>query len=81
MTASGFAPTIADGVPNPKNTNTMLRLAIIFGIIALVAAILGFGGIAGAFASIAVTLFYVFLAIFVILLIVGIVTGRKVTGR
>lgn len=47
----------------------MLRWAIIFFVIAIVAAILGFGGIAGAASSIAVILFWVFVALFVIGLI------------
>ena len=49
----------------------MLRWAIIFLVIALVAALLGFGGLAGAAAGIAEILFWVFLALFVISLIFG----------
>lgn len=65
----------------PKPYKPMLRLAILFGIIALIAAIFGFTGIASAFASIAQVLFFIFLALCVILLIAGMVAGRKIAGR
>ena len=51
----------------------MLRWAIIFFVIAIVAAVLGFGGIAGAASGIATLLFYVFIALFVIGLIMHLV--------
>ena len=44
----------------------MLRWAIGFFVVALIAAFLGFGGIAIAFAGIAKILFYIFLVLFVI---------------
>ncbi|MBS1705855.1 MAG: DUF1328 domain-containing protein [Armatimonadetes bacterium] len=47
----------------------MLYWAAVFFVIAIVSAILGFGGIAGASAGIAQTLFVVFLVLFVISLI------------
>jgi uncharacterized membrane protein YtjA (UPF0391 family) len=47
----------------------MLRWAIGFFIIALIAAVLGFGGIAVAAAGIAKIIFYIFLALFIISLI------------
>jgi uncharacterized membrane protein YtjA (UPF0391 family) len=49
----------------------MLHYAWIFLVIAIIAAIFGFGGIAATSAGIAKILFYVFLAIFVISLLVG----------
>lgn len=49
----------------------MLSWAITFLIIALIAAILGFGGIAGTAVGIAKILFFVFLALFIISLIFG----------
>jgi len=49
----------------------MLQYAWIFLVIAIIAAIFGFGGIAAASAGIAKVLFYIFLAIFVISLLVG----------
>lgn len=49
----------------------MLRWSITFFIVAIIAAILGFGGIAGAAVGIAKIFFFVFLALFVISLIMG----------
>jgi uncharacterized membrane protein YtjA (UPF0391 family) len=49
----------------------MLSYARIFLVIAIIAAIFGFGGIAAASAGIAKVLFYIFLAIFVISLLLG----------
>lgn len=49
----------------------MLRYAVIFAIIALVAALFGFGIIESAAAGIAKILFFVFLVLFVISLITG----------
>ncbi|HBG07292.1 MAG: DUF1328 domain-containing protein [Geobacteraceae bacterium GWC2_58_44] len=54
----------------------MLRWALIFFIISVVAAFFGFGGIATAAAGVAKMLFYLFLAVAVILLIAGLVAGR-----
>ena len=55
----------------------MLRWAVIFLVIALVAAVFGFGGIAATAAGIAKLLFYVFVALFLIALISGLVAGRR----
>ena len=54
----------------------MLSWAVFFLIIALIAAVLGFGGIAGTAVGIAKLLFFVFLIIFVISLIMGVTRGR-----
>ena len=51
----------------------MLNWALGFFIIALVAAILGFGGIAVAAAGIAKILFFIFLVLFVVALVGGLV--------
>tara|TARA_R110002020_G_scaffold224599_1_gene434374 strand:- start:252399 stop:252623 length:225 start_codon:yes stop_codon:yes gene_type:complete len=51
--------------------NTMLRWAIIFLVVALVAAVLGFGGIAGTAAGIAKLLALIFIVLFVVSLIFG----------
>lgn len=53
----------------------MLPLALIFFVLALVACIFGFGGIIVAGAGIAKVLFLVFLALFIISLIVGLARG------
>ncbi|HTL69362.1 MAG TPA: DUF1328 family protein [Lacunisphaera sp.] len=55
----------------------MLKWAIIFGIISLIAAGLGFGGVAGAAAGIAKVLFFVFLAICAALFIGTLFVGKK----
>jgi uncharacterized membrane protein YtjA (UPF0391 family) len=49
----------------------MLSWAITFLVIAIIAAILGFGGIAGTAVGIAKLLFFVFLALFIISLFMG----------
>ena len=49
----------------------MLRWAVIFFVIALVAAVLGFGGIAAGASEIARILFFIFLVIFLVTLILG----------
>ena len=56
----------------------MIKLAIVFLVIGLVLAVLGFGGIGGAFIGVAKLLFFIAIAIFVILLILGLAAGRKV---
>jgi uncharacterized membrane protein YtjA (UPF0391 family) len=58
-----------------RRANKMLRWALIFFIVALVAAALGFGGFAGAAAGVAMILFWVFLAITVIMFLIGLVGG------
>jgi uncharacterized membrane protein YtjA (UPF0391 family) len=56
----------------------MLRWAVIFLVIGLVLAALGFGGVGGAFVGIAKFLFFVAIAIFVILLVLGLLAGKAV---
>lgn len=56
----------------------MFRWALIFAVAAIIAAVLGFGGVAGAAASIAKLLFFVGLALVVLFLILGFVGGRRV---
>jgi uncharacterized membrane protein YtjA (UPF0391 family) len=51
----------------------MLYWAAIFFLIAIAAAVLGFGGIAGASAGIAKILFFLFLVFFLISLVTGLV--------
>jgi uncharacterized membrane protein YtjA (UPF0391 family) len=52
--------------------DVMLQYAIIFFIIAIIAALFGFGGIAVGAAAIAKILFYIFLVIFLVTLVMGI---------
>ena len=49
----------------------MLHYAIVFLVIALIAGVLGFGGIAGSAVGIAKILFFIFLVLFVVSLIFG----------
>lgn len=51
----------------------LLRFAFLFLVVALVAALFGFTNIAAAAVGIAQTLFFIFLALFVVLLIAGLV--------
>jgi uncharacterized membrane protein YtjA (UPF0391 family) len=64
---------------NNKRRLPMLGWAIAFFILAIVAAVLGFGGIAGASAGIAKILFFVFLALLVLSFVVRAVNGRNVS--
>ncbi|MBI1252375.1 MAG: DUF1328 domain-containing protein [Alphaproteobacteria bacterium] len=57
----------------------MLGWALTFFVLALVAAVLGFGGLAGAMSSIATLLFWVFLALLVITFVGRAISGRSVT--
>jgi uncharacterized membrane protein YtjA (UPF0391 family) len=56
----------------------MLRWALIFLVVAIVAAVFGFGGIAAESAGIARILFYIFLIVFLVTLLMHLVSGRRV---
>lgn len=53
----------------------MLRLALFFLVVSIVAALFGFGGIAAASANIARILFFVAIVIFLVLLVAGLMAG------
>lgn len=55
----------------------MLRWALIFFIVAIIAAVFGFGGIAAGATDIARVLFFIFLIIFIVSLIMGLVRGKS----
>jgi uncharacterized membrane protein YtjA (UPF0391 family) len=57
---------------------TMLKWALIFFIVALVAGALGFTDIAAGAASIAKVLFAIFLIVFLVLLVIGIRAGQTI---
>jgi uncharacterized membrane protein YtjA (UPF0391 family) len=57
----------------------MLKWAVIFLIVGLIAGLLGFTGIAGAAVAIAKFFFFLFVGIFVLLLILGIFVGKRLT--
>jgi len=58
----------------------MLRWAVIFLIIALIAALFGFTDIAAASAGIAKILFGIFLVLFLVMVVLGLFAARRVTG-
>ena len=55
----------------------MLRWSLAFFLIAIIAAIFGFGGIASGASEIARVLFFFFLVIFVVSLVWSLFTGRR----
>ncbi|GAA0295058.1 DUF1328 domain-containing protein [Rhodovulum tesquicola] len=55
----------------------MLQWALIFLLLALVAGLFGFGGIAMASAGIAQTLFFIFILLFVGAVVMSVMRGRK----
>lgn len=55
----------------------MLKWSLIFLVVAIIAAIFGFGGIAAGAATIAQILFYIFLGVFLLMLIVGLMRGAS----
>ena len=57
----------------------MLRWAVVFAILALIAGVLGFGGLQGDFAYIAKILLFVFVVLFVVSLIFGRTSGPVVS--
>lgn len=57
----------------------MIKWAIIFAVLALVMAVLGFGGLAGAFIDIAQILFWLAVVIAVLLFVLGYTVYKKVT--
>jgi uncharacterized membrane protein YtjA (UPF0391 family) len=55
----------------------MLRWALIFLVIGLIAGLLGFTSVAGASIAIAKILFFVFMVIFLVLLVLGLTAARR----
>jgi uncharacterized membrane protein YtjA (UPF0391 family) len=69
-------PYLSLGQPVARErTSTMLKLALFFLVVSLVAALFGFGGIAAASADIARILFFIFIVIFLVLLVAGLMAG------
>jgi uncharacterized membrane protein YtjA (UPF0391 family) len=56
----------------------VLKWALIFLVISLIAGLLSFTGIAGTSMAIAKILFFIFLAIFLVLLVAGMTVARRV---
>jgi uncharacterized membrane protein YtjA (UPF0391 family) len=57
----------------------LLKWALIFLVIAGIAAVFGFGGVAEGATDIAKVLFFIFMVVFVILLLIGVGTYKAVT--
>ncbi|MEQ1577967.1 MAG: DUF1328 domain-containing protein [Hyphomicrobium sp.] len=55
----------------------MLNWALTFLIVAIVAAVLGFGGIAGSAVEIAKIIFFIAIALFVVSTVISLVNGRN----
>jgi uncharacterized membrane protein YtjA (UPF0391 family) len=55
----------------------MLNWSITFFLMAIIAAVLGFGGLAGTFVEIAKFLALIFVALFVVALIYSVLSGRR----
>jgi len=60
--------------------STILKWALLFFIVSLVAALFGFTDISAASADIARVLFYIFLVIFIVLVVLGVTIFRAVSG-
>lgn len=83
MLAPAIRSTDFDATVRPSFNNLkfvretkMLNLAITLLVLALIAAVLGFGGIAGSMVGIAKILFYVFIVLFLISAVVSALQGR-----
>jgi uncharacterized membrane protein YtjA (UPF0391 family) len=61
---------------SPEHAMTILKWALIFFLVSIVAGLLGFTGISAATADVARFLFYVFVVIFLVLLILGLTIFR-----
>jgi uncharacterized membrane protein YtjA (UPF0391 family) len=68
-----------DGVQPGVEVIVMIKWALVFLVVGLIAGVLGFTGVAGASFAIAKLLFFVALAIFVVLLLLGVTVFKKVT--
>ncbi|MBO6551064.1 MAG: DUF1328 domain-containing protein [Rhizobiales bacterium] len=55
----------------------MLSWALVFFVVAIIAAALGFGGIATAAAGIAKIIFFIAIALFVLFLVINMLKGRQ----
>ena len=60
-----------------KGSDIMLNWALTFLVIALIAAVFGFGGLAATAAGFAQVLFVIFLVLFLVSVLVGLLRGRS----
>ena len=78
-TADYFSGVTASRVARAVECKTeivMLSWVVTFLIIALIAGILGFGGVAGASVEIAKTIFFIAVVLFIVSAVVGVARGR-----
>ncbi|MCH4022128.1 MAG: DUF1328 domain-containing protein [Acetobacter sp.] len=59
----------------------MLKLALFFLIVSLIAGLFGFGGISSAAAGMAKILFFIAIVIFIVLLVLGLLAGSAIAGK
>ena len=76
MFAKAHRRSLAGRTPRTEMEDRMLGWALTFLIVALIAAALGFGGIAGTSAGIAKILFLIFIVLFVIAMVARAVRGK-----
>ena len=69
-----------DGAARENAMSTILKWALLFFVVSLVAALFGFTDISAASADIARVLFYIFLVVFIVLLVLGLTIFRAVSG-
>ncbi len=69
-------PSSALAAPHNQRIEIMLYWAVVFFVVAIIAGVFGFGGIASASAGIAQLLFVIFLALFVIAMVARALKGR-----
>jgi uncharacterized membrane protein YtjA (UPF0391 family) len=83
---SGTSVPIADYFSNPRiaqmlnfetEESVMLSWVVTFLVVALIAGVLGFGGIAGVSIEIAKTIFFIAVVLFLISAVVGLARGRN----
>jgi uncharacterized membrane protein YtjA (UPF0391 family) len=63
---------------NKHRRDRMLKLALFFFIVSIIAGVFGFTGISAAAAGIAKVLFFIFIITFVVLLVLGLVVGSAI---
>jgi len=76
IAAAVVANTPSGWPADPSLEPLMLHYAVVFFVIALIAAVLGFGGIAASAAGIAQLLFVVFLVLALVSIVVGLIRKR-----
>jgi len=73
---SSYSEAIATAVVAPNQESRMLHYAVVFFVIALIAAVLGFGGLAAGAASIGKVLFVIFIVMALVTIVADLVRKR-----